>query len=139
MVHKHVNTSASACLLFQPSPHTVPTQILHEAVIIAVFMVQALKLRKNSWLVHNGQASYFNMKVLVSAEPGHMQFFKPLLTWVMIVPSVTTPTLSVTLSAIDSRIKTKICTPFTSYTFITGSRLSTQHSYTELHVTLTVQ
>ena len=46
---------------------------------------------------HNGQASSLNMKVLVFAEPGHVQLFckHALLTWIMIksvVPSVTTPT-----------------------------------------------
>ena len=31
---------------------------------------------------HNGQASYFNMKVFVFSEPGHMQFFfKPQLSY----------------------------------------------------------
>ena len=53
-------------------------------------MVQVLILRTNSWQVHeaeylqvtyshtvfhNGQAGYFNIKVLVFAQPGHMQFF----------------------------------------------------------------
>ena len=64
-----------------------------EAVIIAVSMVQVLRLSTNPQRVHeakylpttkvtyghagfhNDQASYFNMKVLVFAEPGHMQFF----------------------------------------------------------------
>ena len=65
-----------------------------EAVIIEVCTVQVLRLRTNPWRMHkakdltptkvtyshtgfyNGQASCFNMKVLIFAEPGHMQFFK---------------------------------------------------------------
>ena len=61
-----------------------------EAVIIEVSTLQALRLKTNPWRVHevkylpptkvtyshtgfhNGQASYFNMKVLVFAEPGHI-------------------------------------------------------------------
>ena len=82
-----------AYILFQPfSPRltepiysTLTRQL--EAVIIEVSMVRALRLRTNQWQVHeakhlpptkvtyNGQGSYFNMKVLVFAEPGHMQFF----------------------------------------------------------------
>ena len=64
-----------------------------EAVIIEVSAVQVLRLRNKPWEVHetkhlppikvtynqtgfpNGQASYFNIKVFVFAEPGHMQFF----------------------------------------------------------------
>ena len=50
---------------------------------------------------HNGQASYFNMKILVFAEPGYLQFLKPLLTWVLmksVVPSATMPMFRVTCS-----------------------------------------
>ena len=64
-----------------------------EAVIIEVSTAQALRLRTNQRQVydvkympptkvtyshtgfHNGQGSYFGMKVLVFAEPGHMQKF----------------------------------------------------------------
>ena len=54
-----------------------------EAVVIEVSTVRALRLRTNSRVhkakhshtgFHNGQANYSNMKVLVFAEPGHMQF-----------------------------------------------------------------
>ena len=63
-----------------------------EAVIIEESTVPVLKLRTTQWQVHkvkylplteviyshtgfhNGQASYFNMKVLVFAEPGHTIF-----------------------------------------------------------------
>ena len=57
---------------------TLTTQL--KAVIIAVSTVQVLRLRTMNGTYsptefHNGQASYFNMKVLVFAEPGHKQFF----------------------------------------------------------------
>ena len=76
--------SASICL------QTLTRQL--EAVIIEVSTVQALRLRTNPQRVHevkylppmkviysytglhNGQASYFNMKILIFAQPGHMQF-----------------------------------------------------------------
>ena len=63
-----------------------------KAVIIELYTVQALRLRTDPWRVHeakylpptkvtyshtgfhNGQASYFNMKILVFAEQD-MQFF----------------------------------------------------------------
>ena len=56
-------------------------------VVIEVSTVQEVRLRTNPWQLreakylpptamhtgfHNGQASYFNMKVLVSAGPEHM-------------------------------------------------------------------
>ena len=58
-----------------------------------VSAVQVLRLRNKPWEVHetkhlppikvtynhtgfpNGQANYFNIKVLVFVEPGHVQFF----------------------------------------------------------------
>ena len=69
-----------------------------EAFVIEVSTVLVLRLKTNQWRVHevkylpptkvtyshkgfhDGQASYFNMKVLGFAEPGYKQFFEPLLT-----------------------------------------------------------
>ena len=68
-----------------------------EAVIIEEFTAQALSLRTDQWQMHeakyllptkvtychteyhNGQASYFNMKVLVLRDIGHIHFFSTIL------------------------------------------------------------
>ena len=63
-----------------------------------VHKMKYFPLMKRTYILPNRQASYFNMKVLVFAEPGHMRFFfSPLLTWVVIKGvdiSVPTQTLS---------------------------------------------
>ena len=82
---------------------------------------------------HNGQPSYFDVNVLEFAEPGHMQFFKPLLTWVMIksiVFSVTVPMFTHDLSHVQRLryVHHSQATPI-----ISGSRLLIQLHWATSH------
>ena len=71
---------------------------MHEAKYLP-----STKLTYSQTGFHNSQASYFNTKVLVFAEPGHMQLFETTanLTHMIksVIPSVTTATLPVTCSS----------------------------------------
>ena len=111
-----------------------------EAVIIEVSTVQVLRLRTNPQEVHkanylpsmkvtyshtgfhNGQASYFSMKVLVFVEPGHMQFFlnhcKPEFYDQKYCPfsDHTYPRLA----ALEPCTKTKVCTPLIHTFLVAG-------------------
>ena len=76
---------------------------------------------------------------------GIFNFLKPLLTdlWSKVLPLQWPHQHYLWLAALEPCTMTKVGTPFTSYIYkphISGTKLSIQHSHTELHqVTLTVQ
>ena len=84
---------------------------------------------------YNGQGSYFNMKVHVSAEPGRMQFISTTSNpKVRLVPSVNKQHYP-WVAGLEPCTKNKVCTPFTSYTFLVADNWSSTAVYTELYYT----